>query len=62
MIETEILKQVSAEVREYMISKIPMGRVGQPEEVAELVVFLSSDRLSFTTGFCFDISGGRATY
>jgi len=62
VIETEILKQVSAEVREYMISKIPMGRVGQPEEVAELVVFLSSDRLSFTTGFCFDISGGRATY
>ena len=50
------------EVREYMISKIPMGRVGRPEEVAELVLFLASDRLSFSTGFCYDISGGRATY
>lgn len=62
VIETEILKQVSDEVRAYMISKIPMGRVGQPEEVAELAAFLASDRLTFTTGFCFDISGGRATY
>ena len=62
VIETPILSQVTPEVREYMISKIPMGRVGQPEEVAELVAFLASDRLTFTTGFCFDISGGRATY
>lgn len=62
VIETEILDQVSDEVRQYMISKIPMGRVGQPEEVAELVAFLSSERLTFSTGFCHDISGGRATY
>jgi NAD(P)-dependent dehydrogenase (short-subunit alcohol dehydrogenase family) len=62
VIETEILKQVSPEVREYMISKIPMGRVGQPEEVAALVTFLASEQLSFSTGFCYDISGGRATY
>lgn len=62
VIETPILAQVTPEVREYMISKIPMGRVGQPGEVAELVAFLASERLSFTTGFCFDISGGRATY
>lgn len=62
VIETEILKQVAPEVREYMISKIPMGRVGQPEEVAELVLFLASGGLTFSTGFCYDISGGRATY
>ena len=62
VIETEILEQVLPEVREYMISKIPMGRVGRPEEVAHLVTFLASDRLSFSTGFCYDISGGRATY
>jgi len=62
VIETEILAQVAPEVRQYMISKIPMGRTGRPEEVAELVVFLASDRLSFSTGFCYDISGGRATY
>ena len=62
VIETEILSQVSDEVKEYMISKIPMGRVGQPGEVAELALFLSSESCSFSTGFCYDISGGRATY
>ena len=62
VIETEILSQVSDEVKEYMISKIPMGRVGQPGEVAELALFLSSENCSFSTGFCYDISGGRATY
>ena len=62
VIETEILAQVTDEVRQYMISKIPMGRVGEPEEVAELVCFLSSQRCSFSTGSCYDISGGRATY
>jgi 3-oxoacyl-[acyl-carrier protein] reductase len=62
VIETEILQQVTPQVREYMISKIPMGRTGRPEEVAELVAFLASDKLSFSTGFCHDISGGRATY
>jgi 3-oxoacyl-[acyl-carrier protein] reductase len=62
VIETEILEQVTPEVREYMIQKIPMGRTGRPEEVAHLVAFLASDRSTFTTGFCHDISGGRATY
>jgi len=46
----------------YMISRIPMGRVGQPEEVAEIVAFMASKACSFTTGFTFDASGGRATY
>ncbi len=62
VIETEILRQVTDEVKRYMISKIPMGRVGRPEEAAELILFLSSERMSFSTGFCFDLSGGRATY
>jgi 3-oxoacyl-[acyl-carrier protein] reductase len=62
VIATEILKQVSAEHIAYMTSKIPMGRVGQPEEVAALVAFLCSDELTFSTGAVFDISGGRATY
>ncbi len=62
VIETEILQQVADEVKRYMISKIPMGRVGRPEEVAEMVLFLSSERLNFSTGFCYDLSGGRATY
>ncbi|MFY9935068.1 MAG: SDR family NAD(P)-dependent oxidoreductase [Streptosporangiaceae bacterium] len=46
----------------YMTSLIPMKRLGEPEEVAELVAFLASDRMSFSTGAVFDISGGRATY
>jgi 2-dehydro-3-deoxy-L-rhamnonate dehydrogenase (NAD+) len=46
----------------YMTSLIPMKRLGQPEEVAELVAFLASDQVSFSTGAVYDISGGRATY
>jgi len=46
----------------YMVSKIPMGRVGQPSEVAALVSWLASSECSFTTGAVFDLSGGRATY
>ena len=45
-----------------MLSKIPMGRFGQPEEIASLICWLCSQECSFTTGGVFDISGGRATY
>ena len=62
VIETEILAQVSERHIEYMLSKIPMNRLGQADEVAELVAWLSSEACSFSTGAVFDISGGRATY
>jgi len=62
VIETEILKQMSHEHVKYMLSKIPMGRPGQAEEVAALVAWLCTDECSFSTGATFDISGGRATY
>ena len=52
----------SEETLKYMISRIPMGRLGQSEEVAELLAFIASEACSFTTGFTFDASGGRATY
>jgi 3-oxoacyl-[acyl-carrier protein] reductase len=44
------------------VSKIPMGRVGSPEEVGGLVAWLASDECSFSTGAVHDLSGGRATY
>jgi 2-dehydro-3-deoxy-L-rhamnonate dehydrogenase (NAD+) len=62
VIETEILEQISKEHLQYMLTRIPMGRAGQPEEVAELIAWLASERCSFSTGAVFDISGGRATY
>ena len=52
----------SDESLEYMLSLIPMRRVGQPNEVAELVSWLVSEKVSFSTGAVYDISGGRATY
>jgi 3-oxoacyl-[acyl-carrier protein] reductase len=45
-----------------MLGRMPIGRIGKPEEVAALIAFAASDELSFTTGQVFDISGGRATY
>jgi 3-oxoacyl-[acyl-carrier protein] reductase len=62
VISTPMNSNTSEETLKYMISRIPMGRVGQPEEVAESVAFMASKACSFTTGFTFDASGGRATY
>lgn len=62
VIATPILEQLSQEHIDYMVARIPMGRMGRSEEVAELIAFLASDRLSFSTGATFDISGGRAVF
>jgi 2-dehydro-3-deoxy-L-rhamnonate dehydrogenase (NAD+) len=59
---TEILSQMTAQHIDYMLSKIPMNRLGEPDEVAALIAWLASSECSFTTGAVFDISGGRATY
>jgi 2-dehydro-3-deoxy-L-rhamnonate dehydrogenase (NAD+) len=62
VIDTPILDQISAEHVEYMASRIPLGRMGQASEVAALICWLASEDMTFSTGACFDISGGRAVY
>lgn len=61
-VKTAIFEQMSAEHIQLMLSKIPMGRFGEPEEVAAMVVWLCTEECSFSTGAVFDLSGGRATY
>jgi 2-dehydro-3-deoxy-L-rhamnonate dehydrogenase (NAD+) len=62
VIATPMLVQMSQEHIDYMVGKIPMNRMGQPAEVAELIAFLAGDRMTFSTGATFDISGGRAVF
>lgn len=62
VIATEMNAKTDPAVLAHITSLIPMQRVGQPEEVAELVAWLVSDRCTFSTGAVYDISGGRATY
>ncbi len=59
---TRILDQVSQAHIDYMLAKIPRGRFVTVEEISATIAFMVSDECSFTTGFTFDISGGRATY
>jgi NAD(P)-dependent dehydrogenase (short-subunit alcohol dehydrogenase family) len=60
--KTDIFAQMTDAQIAYMLSKIPMGRFVQVDEIAALVAWLSSEECSFSTGGVFDISGGRATY
>ncbi len=62
LIETPMNAATAPHVLERLTSLIPMQRVGHAEEVAELITWLASDRVSFSTGAVYDISGGRATY
>ncbi|HYL90853.1 MAG TPA: SDR family NAD(P)-dependent oxidoreductase [Burkholderiales bacterium] len=60
--KTAIFDQMTKQHIDYMLSKIPMGRFVEVDEIAALACFLASSDCSFSTGGVFDISGGRATY
>jgi 3-oxoacyl-[acyl-carrier protein] reductase len=62
VIQTPMMDALPEATQEYMVSRVPLGRPGKAEEVAALVHYLVSAEASFTTGQCYDISGGRATY
>ena len=62
VIETPILAGLSEEHVDWMIERVPMGRMGTADEVASLACWLASEECSFSTGATYDISGGRAVY
>ncbi len=62
VIETAMLGDMSQEHIDYMVERIPMGRMGKAEEVAALICWLASEECSFSTGATYDISGGRAVF
>jgi 3-oxoacyl-[acyl-carrier protein] reductase len=61
-VRTPIFDQITQEHIDFMLSKIPLGRLGQPEEIAAMIAWLCSEECSFSTGAAFDLSGGRSTY
>jgi 3-oxoacyl-[acyl-carrier protein] reductase len=60
--KTDIFHQMKPEFIQFMLSKIPMGRFVEVEEIAAMIAWLASEECSFTTGGVFDITGGRSTY
>ncbi len=62
VIETSMLGQVTEAQVKYMVDRIPLGRMGRPEEVAAMIAWLTSEECSFSTAAAFDLSGGRTTY
>jgi 3-oxoacyl-[acyl-carrier protein] reductase len=62
VVKTELFSQMTEQHIQFMLSKIPMNRFGEVDEVAELVSWLASPLCTFSTASVFDLSGGRATY
>ena len=62
VIDTPMVGTMSQEHIDYMVARIPIGRLGRTDEVAAMICWLASEEMSFSTGACFDISGGRAVY
>lgn len=62
VIKTPMVEAMPDSQVSMMTSKIPMGRCGTLSEISSIIAFMASEENSFSTGFCFDMSGGRATY
>jgi 3-oxoacyl-[acyl-carrier protein] reductase len=62
VVDAGLTDQTTDEERALFLSRVPMGRMGRPEELAELVSWLASERCAFSTGATYDFSGGRAVY
>jgi NAD(P)-dependent dehydrogenase (short-subunit alcohol dehydrogenase family) len=62
LVDTQMAQSLTRPTRESALRKIPMGRMGRPDEVANLIAWLASDQCSFSTGAVYDLSGGRASY
>jgi NAD(P)-dependent dehydrogenase (short-subunit alcohol dehydrogenase family) len=62
VVDAGLTDKTTDEERALFLSRVPMGRMGRPEELAELVSWLSSERCAFSTGATYDFSGGRAVY
>ncbi|GAB5097265.1 SDR family oxidoreductase [Caballeronia sp. HLA56] len=61
-IESDMLRGMTENARNFVLAKIPLGRAGRPDEVASMVTWLATEECSFSTGAAFDLTGGRATY
>ena len=61
-VRTPMFDQVSQAHIDFMLSRIPMGRLGRPDEIAAMIAWLASEECSFSTGAAFDLSGGRSSY
>jgi 3-oxoacyl-[acyl-carrier protein] reductase len=59
IIETDMTQALSAEIRAARLADVPLGRFGEPAEVAQVALFLASDMSSYITGVTIEIAGGR---
>lgn len=62
ILDTDLLEQIGRDQLDAIVQKIPLGRIGTPDEAAAAIAWLASEECSFSTGAVFDLSGGRATY
>jgi 3-oxoacyl-[acyl-carrier protein] reductase len=60
--DTPMVSFMSQELKDFLVTKIPIGRMGRPEDTAQIILFLASERSSFVLGACYNVSGGRGEH